>query len=1129
MAWRAFIAWFLALLLLLLALLSLALRVVLPNYPALTDALLASIHDPAGLSVQAEQMKLDWRGTQAVVLATGLDIERGSVQMQVGSARLYVDLYRSLVEQAPRFDRIELIDLSLALAPPKSDGQPLDPQQIIGLLAAPLSMASDVRLGNARLTGAGWAIDQLNGRLSQVDQKPRLNFSAQLRLPQMGSGLRGRLELTDQGARGYVRYEAQGQFEPRVDQWSSTGELWAFAGDQPLRLDWRGQLESEGDQLQGLGQIVQRADGGWQGSVSRLNGQISGKQVKVDQARAVWRDGLTLDVAGGRLGGYPERLSNWLPENLVERLRVIDPSIELTQGYFDQGLGYWRLGQSQSQPYQGIPGGSFAKADLVTQGTLGVADVSEISSFHSLVVGADSIEMQRGGGVVAWQRTGDRRWTISGQGLDLIRDDLSALGRFDIALSPEPNERRFDLLIQANSAGQAAQQWAPLRLFGEAGQRWWQTATPEMQLQDGLFWWHNGVDRYRALTLTATDLGLTPASGWPRANVPIAQFEWDGQAFDIRADNGQMGLIPVSALRVSQTQGKPWRVRASTRVNGKDAQAIVESLPITLGSWVNDVALSGPIQSQLDLSIGSTLSGQIRFAPQGIEATWQPLALSAQNVTGQVLYQLNQGLLDSQLSGDFDGRPLKLVFDDGAVFGLTASGKIDVSQAAQRYAPVIAPYLSGLSDVQARVTDTWSVQLPLQASQSDLPVPLDSGGMLRISGDDQRIELRMDGQAELRIAGNQWAGRADQADLIGWAQVLGQSDTNESTGGDLEVDFQVGSTLLGDLKVGASRLSLVGDRLSIDGPNAKASIAFANPLLIQIDKLHGTTPEAEPAEPEYQRAPANFPAMQVNARDIKIDDSQIDSLQVNINPTDAGVRFAPFSLELGGAQVTAQALWSADTPRSSMQAEVQLTDLGTLLDSQGYARALETESGRISMDLAWTGYPWAPQFKKSTGDLSLSADQGRFLDGPNAAEALRLLGIFNLGTITRRLRLDFSDLLKPGLAFDSLAGKARLRAGRLSIVEPLTLRGPGSSMFLTGSSDLSANTLDHRLRVQVPLSAQLPAATLLAGFPALAAGVVLLVDQVAGDRLSRIGETNYAVTGTFDAPVVEPLKPEAQQ
>ena len=235
------------------------------------------------------------------------------------------------------------------------------------------------------------------------------------------------------------------------------------------------------------------------------------------------------------------------------------------------------------------------------------------------------------------------------------------------------------------------------------------------------------------------------------------------------------------------------------------------------------------------------------------------------------------------------------------------------------------------------------------------------------------------------------------------------------------------------------------------------------------------------------------------------------------------------TLELGGAQVQASTLWSNQAPRSSMQATIDFQDLGQLLDSQGLGRALETESGQVSMDLAWTGYPWAPQFKKSTGDVVLAANEGRFLDSPNAAEALRLLGIFNLGTVTRRLRLDFSDLLKPGLAFDSLAGQARLRSGRLSMVEPLTLLGPGSSMYLTGSSNLADNTLDHRLRVQVPLSAQLPAATLLAGFPALAAGVVLLFDQVAGDRLSRIGETNYSVTGTFDAPVIEPLKPEAKQ
>ena len=1127
MAWRAFLAWFFALALFMLAMLSLGLRLLLPNAPQLTDALLSSIHSQAGLQIEADQLQLDWRGLQAVVQARNLSVNRDGAVMQVELARLYLDLYRSVSERAPRFDQVELVGLDMQVAGGSTQSE-IDPDALMGLLAAPLAMADDVRLSDARLAGDQWVIEQLSGRISQVDNQPQLNFSAQLRIPQMGAGLTGRLQLTNQGARGYAQYQAQGSIEPYLTNWTSAGELWVFAGDGPLRADWRGQVESDGDQIQGLGQLVRRADGGWQGQISRLKGALSGQAIKLDQGRFVWNQGLTLDVSGVRVAGFPDRLGSWLPADLAERLQTINPQFELTQGYYDAGLGYWRLGNSQSQPYEGIPGGQFAQATLATKGSAGVAKLSGISEFHANVMGPEAIEMERGGGTLAWQRTGQSRWSLAGQGLELVRSDLAAVGRFDMALSPEIDERKFDLVIQANSQSAGAEQWVPTRLFGQTGQQWWDQAAPTMTLNDGLFWWHNGLDRYRSLELTAQDIELTPALDWPRARLPVAEFSWNGQDFAIQAGQGRLGDIPVDQVRVSQSPGQPWRIRAQSQLAGEGLPRVIDQLPIELGDWTDELELSGSIASQVDLSVGNQVTGQVRLVPKQASAVWMPLGLTVDRLEGQVVYDLGGGLVDSALTGEFEGRPVRLELADGKTFGLEVQAEVDVKQAATRFAPVLSPYLSGVSVVRAQVGETWSLETRLRPAQSELPMPLAQGGDLRIEGRGEVIQIAVPDQLELRIAGDQWAGRADQMDLIGWAQVAGQND-QASSAGSPNLDLRIGDTRLGDLKVGASVVTANAETVQLVGPNAQATIQLGQPLRVRIDKLHGNSPEDVPDSTDYQPAPDGFPDMILQATDIQVNDNRIDSLDVRITRTDQGVLFAPMTLELGGAQVQASTLWSNQAPRSSMQATIDFQDLGQLLDSQGLGRALETESGQVSMDLAWTGYPWAPQFKKSTGDVVLAANEGRFLDSPNAAEALRLLGIFNLGTVTRRLRLDFSDLLKPGLAFDSLAGQARLRSGRLSMVEPLTLLGPGSSMYLTGSSNLADNTLDHRLRVQVPLSAQLPAATLLAGFPALAAGVVLLFDQVAGDRLSRIGETNYSVTGTFDAPVIEPLKPEAKQ
>jgi len=130
MAWRAFLTWFVTLVVLLLALTSVGLRLVLPKFPALTDAILDQIHVNAGLQVDAEQLQISWLGRMGIVQAQDLIISRDGLQVAVGSARLYMDLLRSLREQAPRFNHIELGQVEVTLGP--SSGTALRVDQVTG-------------------------------------------------------------------------------------------------------------------------------------------------------------------------------------------------------------------------------------------------------------------------------------------------------------------------------------------------------------------------------------------------------------------------------------------------------------------------------------------------------------------------------------------------------------------------------------------------------------------------------------------------------------------------------------------------------------------------------------------------------------------------------------------------------------------------------------------------------------------------------------------------------------------------------------------------------------------------------------------------------------------------------------
>lgn len=99
-------------------------------------------------------------------------------------------------------------------------------------------------------------------------------------------------------------------------------------------------------------------------------------------------------------------------------------------------------------------------------------------------------------------------------------------------------------------------------------------------------------------------------------------------------------------------------------------------------------------------------------------------------------------------------------------------------------------------------------------------------------------------------------------------------------------------------------------------------------------------------------------------------------------------------------------------------------DLGTALERLGQPVTVRSADTRVSSQLAWAGAPWQFALARSRGSIDVALRDGRFVnvESPSA----RLIGLFNVDNLVRRLRLDFSDVTGQGTAFDSVDG------GRLS-------------------------------------------------------------------------------------------------
>ncbi|AQA19813.1 hypothetical protein BST95_17735 [Halioglobus japonicus] len=144
--------------------------------------------------------------------------------------------------------------------------------------------------------------------------------------------------------------------------------------------------------------------------------------------------------------------------------------------------------------------------------------------------------------------------------------------------------------------------------------------------------------------------------------------------------------------------------------------------------------------------------------------------------------------------------------------------------------------------------------------------------------------------------------------------------------------------------------------------------------------------------------------------------------------------------------------------------------------------------------------------------------RGRFLETPaGATGALRLVSIFNLAEVARRLSL--THMFESGVPFNSLQGQMNLASGTLE-VPAIAIEGSSSRFVFSLETDLEAETLDGELVATLPVANNLPWVAALAGGLPVAAGV-FVVSKVFEKQVNRLSSGVYAIGGTWSEPSIE--------
>ena len=418
---------------------------------------------------------------------------------------------------------------------------------------------------------------------------------------------------------------------------------------------------------------------------------------------------------------------------------------------------------------------------------------------------------------------------------------------------------------------------------------------------------------------------------------------------------------------------------------------------------------------------------------------------------------------------------------------------------------------------------------PLSISYADhvfMQALLDDSGK-EISAMEVRIG---DEQFHLPEQGLKISGVFDRLDIAAWQEVL-RAQNRDSVIELSEINIQANTVSLSNLDIKDVDLRLQKDsqfwRGEIHSSLAKGK--FNYPLdpaggdiaTASFDYLHFSKPENKPTT---ALDPRNLPALKIHTQRCQFEGYSINNVELITEPSVTGMTINSLSGKGDDLQITTKGTWDIDendvhTTRLDISLATQ--NLHNSLTGLGFETGASKGEGTIAAQFNWPDAPYRFSLDSFLGTARLRFQDGE-ITSVEPGGAGRLIGLFNLGEISRRLSLDFTDFFSKGYIFDKLRGDLHFKNADLT-TENLSIRGPSADILIQGRAGIVAKDYDQIITVTPHVRGGLPWIGLLVGGP-IGAGAVIVGGKVAkkiGMDVDKVTQVKYSMTGSWDAPKVD--------
>ncbi|KAA3641471.1 MAG: hypothetical protein DWP95_06725, partial [Proteobacteria bacterium] len=663
---------------------------------------------------------------------------------------------------------------------------------------------------------------------------------------------------------------------------------------------------------------------------------------------------------------------------------------------------------------------------------------------------------------------------------------------------------------------------------------------------------------------------------WPRVHDLNAEVDITADSIAVMIDGASTEAIAIKPSRVDIPDFSAVEVVADIQASGQDNDLLDYLSRSPISGDLNlqkDLQLSGHQDVELALRIPIVDGPQPLIEPQGLirlsdtQLQWQDLVLS--DINGLVKLD-GFSLKPQQLTARLAGRDTLV---GGTINTRNRSGaQVDI-QLQGRYGildwlaiDMTPPPISGDSNWLIRLQNqSDGVQLKattdLQGVAVNLPPPLDKAadtaqtltvvcdipcdqGPVYIYYDDRVVAELMAEQQQFSISHIYFgadenppkeliSGHIQQLDLDQWLALV---KTWQQNGEATEPASLPTTNIVVEELIFMSRtwsqVSLAvntqddGLLITVAGEAVKGEILVADDLQrrgITVDFEYLNWPVADVESLTEESVDGGIPDIHLWVEQFSFSDVPLGRLRMELRNVADGIKVEQLSMKSELIELNANGEWlrtSRGLGTSRFNIVIISERIAEFLQQMEFNAPISNAQTLIEMDVHWPGLPAAFDVAALSGYLRIAIGQGEVLDQQPGFG--RVLGLFNLTNLPRRLLLDFRDVLAEGLHFEEMTGEFNLING-VAMTDDFLIRASAAKIHMSGTVNFVDRSYDQIIIIRPQIGKTFPTLGAIAGGP-VGAAAGFLVQGLLGKQLKSANQIKYHVTGPWSEPEIELLE-----